>query len=65
MDLTQARWRRASHSTVENDNCVEVAGVASVVVVRDSKDPDGPKLLINHNDFRHFAGILKSLQLGS
>ncbi|MFE2346100.1 DUF397 domain-containing protein [Kitasatospora cineracea] len=35
------RWLKASPSN-PNDNCVELAGHAGTVVVRDSKDPDGP-----------------------
>ncbi|GAA2084651.1 DUF397 domain-containing protein [Kitasatospora saccharophila] len=34
-------WRKASASN-PNDNCMELAGHAGTVVVRDSKDPDGP-----------------------
>ena len=46
MDVGKAVWRKSSHSTAEGDNCVEVAGVSDVVAVRDSKDPDGPVLLL-------------------
>ncbi len=61
MDLSRAVWRKASRSTVQNDSCVEVAGTQKIVVFRDSKDPDGPKLIISHTEFRHFASVLKSL----
>lgn len=61
MDLNRAVWRKASRSTVENDNCVEVAGVPSIVAFRDSKDPNGPKLIINISDFRHLVDALKNL----
>ncbi|MFI0479528.1 DUF397 domain-containing protein [Actinomadura sp. 9N215] len=56
-----ASWRKASRSTVQNDNCIEVAGISSAVAVRDSKDPNGPKLIISTNDFQRFANILKHL----
>lgn len=46
MDLSTAVWRKASRSSNNGGNCVEVARVGDVVAVRDSKDPDGPKLLI-------------------
>ncbi|TDD65038.1 DUF397 domain-containing protein [Actinomadura darangshiensis] len=48
MDLTDAKWRRSSYSGSNGGNCVELAGAAgaSVVAVRDSKDPDGPVLLL-------------------
>jgi len=43
MELNRPGWRKASHST-SNGQCVEVAGVGTAVAVRDSKDPDGPRL---------------------
>ncbi|SNR42915.1 DUF397 domain-containing protein [Actinomadura mexicana] len=47
MDLTDAKWRRSSYSGSNGGNCVELADVAgAVVAVRDSKDPDGPVLLL-------------------
>ncbi|MFG2018404.1 DUF397 domain-containing protein [Actinomadura geliboluensis] len=48
-------WRKASRSGHEGGNCVEVAGVARVVAVRDSKDPDGPKLAFTSAEWRAFA----------
>ncbi|MFC4048883.1 DUF397 domain-containing protein [Actinomadura syzygii] len=61
MDLTKAAWRKASRSTVQNDNCVEVAGASNIVALRDSKDPDGPKLVLSTGDFRNLANALKNL----
>ncbi|SFP90363.1 protein of unknown function [Actinomadura madurae] len=61
MDLSKAVWRKASRSTVQNDNCVEVAGVSNIVAFRDSKDPDGPKLVISHSDFQSLARKVKNL----
>ncbi|TDB85140.1 DUF397 domain-containing protein [Actinomadura sp. KC216] len=61
MDLSEAVWRKASRSTVQNDNCVEVAGALEIVVFRDSKDPEGPKLVISTSEFQHFTNILKYL----
>ncbi|MFB4312057.1 DUF397 domain-containing protein [Actinomadura sp. GTD37] len=54
-----ARWRKSSRSTVQNDNCVEVAGFPDAVAFRDSKDPDGPKLAVSRREFRQFAEALK------
>ncbi|GAA2084644.1 hypothetical protein GCM10009759_03870 [Kitasatospora saccharophila] len=34
-------WMKAKGSN-PNENCVECAGHAEVIVVRDSKDPNGP-----------------------
>ncbi|NED53283.1 DUF397 domain-containing protein, partial [Micromonospora aurantiaca] len=51
MDLTNAKWRTSTHSGPNGGECVELADVArvagaSAVAVRDSKDPDGPVLLL-------------------
>nr|WP_067896021.1 DUF397 domain-containing protein [Actinomadura chibensis] len=54
-------WRKASRSTAENDSCVEVAGTPSTVAFRDSKDPNGPKLIISNSDFRNLANVLKNI----
>jgi hypothetical protein len=57
MDLSNANWRKSSYTGSNGGNCVEVAeltGVADgpthkidnaeLIAVRDSKNPDGPKL---------------------
>ncbi|MEW2353601.1 DUF397 domain-containing protein [Spirillospora sp. NPDC029432] len=46
MDLSDATWRKASRSGENGGNCVELAGACGVVGVRDSKDPEGPVLLV-------------------
>jgi hypothetical protein len=44
--LGQVAWRKSSYSAQVQD-CVEVAdGPLGAVAVRDSKDPDGPTLLL-------------------
>jgi Domain of unknown function (DUF397) len=40
-------WRKSSRSNGSGGECVEVGGTGQVVAVRDSKDPDGPKLLVS------------------
>ncbi|MBW8485272.1 DUF397 domain-containing protein [Actinomadura parmotrematis] len=37
-------WRKSSYSGSAGDDCVELAGAVDGVLLRDSKDPDGPKL---------------------
>ncbi|TDB88251.1 DUF397 domain-containing protein [Actinomadura sp. 7K534] len=37
---------------IVRNNCVELAGAAGVVAVRDSKDPDGPVLLVTRAALR-------------
>ncbi|MFD0850895.1 DUF397 domain-containing protein [Actinomadura adrarensis] len=50
-----ARWRKASRSTGSGEDCVEVAATADLVAVRDSKDPDGPRLIVGRESWREFA----------
>ncbi|MFA1550882.1 DUF397 domain-containing protein [Actinomadura chokoriensis] len=61
MDLSDVLWRKSSRSHDDGDACVEVASIAEVVAVRDSKDPHGPELAISRSDFRNFASLLKNL----
>ncbi|MEV5574761.1 DUF397 domain-containing protein [Spirillospora sp. NPDC052269] len=44
--LSAAVWHKSSHSGAQGGDCVEVAGLSPVVAVRDSKDPEGPKLIL-------------------
>jgi hypothetical protein len=46
-------WRRARSST-HNGQCVEVASASGKIVIRDSKDPDGPILAYVPGVFRAF-----------
>jgi Domain of unknown function (DUF397) len=40
-------WRRSSHSGTNGGDCIEVASTGQpLVAVRDSKDPNGPKLTL-------------------
>ncbi|WP_149263067.1 DUF397 domain-containing protein [Actinomadura sp. K4S16] len=52
MDLTNAKWRKSSYTGSNGGNCVELAGAAGAVAVRDSKDPDGPVLLLSRAALR-------------
>ncbi len=51
-DLTQAVWRKSTFSNGSGGNCVEVAAnLPGIVAVRDSKDPDGPKLIFTPGEW--------------
>lgn len=53
----EVAFRKASRS-VDTANCVEVADCHHGVLVRDSKDPDGPVLSFSADSWRAFlAGI--------
>ena len=54
-------WRTSSYSASNGGNCVEVARVpASAVAVRDSKDPDGPRLVFTPDEWQAFAAGVKA-----
>ncbi|TDB87078.1 DUF397 domain-containing protein [Actinomadura sp. KC216] len=59
MDLTKAEWRKSSYTTSNGGDCVELASVPDMVAVRDSKDPEGPKLLVTR---RAFAALLSDIK---
>ncbi|MBG0825135.1 DUF397 domain-containing protein [Planomonospora sp. ID91781] len=66
MDLNAAAWRKSSQSGDNGGQCVEVAdNLPGVVAVRDSKDPDGPKLLFTPAEWRAFVGGVKSGEFDS
>jgi hypothetical protein len=61
MDVTLIQWRKAARSGDNGGNCVEVAVISGLVAVRDSKDPDGPRIRLVRDDFRGFVAAVKSL----
>ena len=63
MDLSDVTWRKSSYSGSSGGGCVEVAQFPALVVgVRDSKDPEGPKLLLALDEWRTFVAGAKAGQ---
>ncbi|HEU5025397.1 MAG TPA: DUF397 domain-containing protein [Spirillospora sp.] len=60
MDLTNATWRKASRSTSNGGQCIEVARIRDTVAIRDSKDPGGPALLLTPRALRRLAAALRN-----
>ena len=58
-DLSRAQWRKSTRSS-GNGQCVEVAHLDEVVAVRDSKNPDGPKLVFTRHEWASFIAGLKN-----
>lgn len=52
-------WRKASRSSGNGGECVEAAPGGYAVAVRDSKDPDGPKLAVDPSAWVAFADAVK------
>ncbi len=59
MDLTGANWRKSSYSS-NSGNCVEAALLPDMIAVRDSKNPDGPALVLDRNDWAAFIGGIRA-----
>jgi Domain of unknown function (DUF397) len=65
MDISHLTWRKASYSGANGGGCVEVARrLPGVVAVRDSKDPDGPRLGFAPDQWREFTGRVKAGEYG-
>lgn len=52
-------WRRSSYSGTNGD-CVEAATSELAVTVRDSKDPDGPRLAFRNAAWVTFVADVKA-----
>jgi hypothetical protein len=58
-------WRKSSYSN-NGGNCVEVADLpgtasrAALRLVRDSKDPSGPRLILTRQQWQAFADRVKA-----
>ncbi|MFG2088071.1 MULTISPECIES: DUF397 domain-containing protein [unclassified Spirillospora] len=56
------KWRKSSYTGSGNDDvCVEVADLGGNIGVRDSKDPNGPRLALSSRDF---GGLLARIRRG-
>ncbi|MFF0461550.1 DUF397 domain-containing protein [Streptomyces mexicanus] len=59
-DLSTAEWHKSSYSGGGGDNCLEVThDFPALVPVRDSKNPDGPKLVFPAEAWSAFVSALK------
>ncbi|NEY33236.1 DUF397 domain-containing protein [Streptomyces sp. PRKS01-65] len=51
---TEPEWIKSSYSTSDGPDCVEVATAPAHILVRDSKNPDGPRLALAPAAWAHF-----------
>jgi hypothetical protein len=59
-DLSRAVWQKSSRSGGNGGQCVEVAtNLPGIVAVRDSKDPNGPKLVFTREQWHGFVRGVK------
>ncbi len=52
----EVAWRKSSFSNPDGNDCVEVAFGEAVVGLRDSKNPEGPRLAFDHSRWLAFIG---------
>jgi hypothetical protein len=53
-------WRKASYSSGNGGDCIEVASAPRTVAVRDSKDPYGPALAFSPGRWQEFTRTVKT-----
>ncbi|WP_067824827.1 DUF397 domain-containing protein [Actinomadura kijaniata] len=54
VEVAATHWRKSRHSD-HQQGCVEVADLRPAIAVRDSKDPDGPVLAFDVDEWRVFS----------
>jgi hypothetical protein len=58
-DRSRAVWRRSSHSSSTGGNCVEVARVDAIRIIRDSKNPHSGTLAFNDHTWTTLVAHIK------
>jgi Domain of unknown function (DUF397) len=62
-DLSRALWYKSTFSNGSGGACVEVASnLPGIVAVRDSKDPNGPKLTTTKQAWSAFVQGIKATE---
>ncbi|MFD7643717.1 DUF397 domain-containing protein [Kitasatospora sp. NPDC059795] len=66
IDLSTVRWVKSSYSN-NGGNCIEIGADVSAahVPVRDSKDPQGPALVVSRAAFNTFVEAVKDGRFGN
>ena len=60
-DLSRAVWHKSTRSNGSGGACVEVAdNLPGIIAVRDSKNPDGPALIISRDEWARFITRLQA-----
>jgi hypothetical protein len=58
--ISALSWRKSTRSGNNGGDCVEVADAARVVLVRDTKDPDGAVIKFSAGAWRGLVVNIKS-----
>ncbi|MFC6883231.1 DUF397 domain-containing protein [Actinomadura yumaensis] len=56
----EVHWRRSSYSDTSGKECVELAVLHGSVGVRDSKDPEGPKLVLSRRQVGELLRVARN-----
>ncbi|TYB42910.1 DUF397 domain-containing protein [Actinomadura chibensis] len=59
MGTSETAWRKSSRSSGNGGACVELARLPQSIAIRDSKNPDGPRLLLGRDAFTALIATLK------
>jgi Domain of unknown function (DUF397) len=62
IDLSGAVWRKSTRSSMQGNNCVELARAPGVYAVRDSKHPDGALLVFDRDEWCAFVDSVKNAE---
>ena len=54
------QWRKSSYSNGAGGECVEIAELGSTVGVRDSKQPQGPRIAVRQDAWEDFITDLRT-----
>ena len=57
-------WRKASYSSGNGGDCIEVASAPRTVAVRDSKNPEGPELAFTPARWQEFTRSVRTVADG-
>ncbi|TYK46010.1 DUF397 domain-containing protein [Actinomadura decatromicini] len=59
MDISDLVWRKSTRSSGNGGACVEIAHLPQAIATRDSKSPDGPRILLARDEFAALVTTLK------
>jgi hypothetical protein len=58
-DNPTVRWQKSSYSDHAGGECVEVAVLSSAIGIRDSQNPDGPRLSVTPSAWQALSQRIK------
>ncbi|MFI6686633.1 DUF397 domain-containing protein [Streptomyces sp. NPDC050485] len=58
----EGAWFKSSYSGAEGNSCIEIAPLTSGIGIRDSKDKEGPALVVSAETWAAFVSPMRSGQ---